>query len=73
MALAHSPRIITSGLVGCWDAGNTKSYPSSGTTWSDLSGSNNTGTLQASPTYNSLGYFTFNSASSQYVSTTTSQ
>jgi len=36
MALAHSPKIITDGLVLCLDAGNTKSYPGSGTTWTDL-------------------------------------
>jgi len=27
MSLAHSPRIVTDGLVLCLDAGNTKSYP----------------------------------------------
>jgi hypothetical protein len=27
--------IITNGLTLCLDAGNTKSYPDSGTTWSD--------------------------------------
>jgi len=52
MALAHSPRIITDGLVLCLDAGNTKSYPGSGTTWTDLIGSNN-GTLTNGPTYSS--------------------
>jgi len=46
MALAHSPRIITDGLVLCLDAGNTKSYPGSGTTWTDLSGNGNNGTLE---------------------------
>jgi hypothetical protein len=34
------------GLVLCLDAGNRKSYPGSGTTWTDLSGNGNTGTLQ---------------------------
>ena len=51
MALAHSPKIITDGLVLCLDAGNTKSYPGSGTTWTDLSGNGNTGTLE-----NGVGY-----------------
>ena len=41
MGLAHSPRIVTDGLVLLLDAGNTKSYPGSGTTWSDLSGNGN--------------------------------
>jgi len=37
--------IVTNGLVLCLDAGNTKSYPSSGTTWSDLTSNGNNGTL----------------------------
>ena len=53
MSLAHSPRIVTDGLVLCLDAGNTKSYPGSGTTWTDLSGQGNTGTLTNGPTYSS--------------------
>jgi hypothetical protein len=46
MALAHSPSISTSGLVLCLDAGNIKSYPGSGSTWTDLTG----GGLNASGT-----------------------
>ena len=34
------------GLVLCLDAGNRKSYPGSGTTWTDLSGRGNNGALQ---------------------------
>ena len=41
------------GLTLCLDAGNSKSYPGSGTTWTDLSGRGNTGTLTGGPTYNS--------------------
>ena len=61
MALAHSPRIVTDGLVLALDAGNTKSYPGSGTTWTDLSGNSNTGTLTNGPTYSSAdgGYLNF--------------
>ena len=44
--------IVTSGLVLHLDAGNTSSYPGSGTTWFDLSG-NNHGTLENGPTYSS--------------------
>ena len=40
-----APPIVTNGLVLSLDAGNSKSYPGSGTTWSDLSGNRNTGTL----------------------------
>jgi hypothetical protein len=40
MSLSHSPKIVTDGLVLCLDAANPRSYPKSGTTWSDLAGSN---------------------------------
>ena len=53
MALIHSPRTVTDGLILALDAGNTKSYPGSGTTWSDLSGQSNNGTLVNGPTYSS--------------------
>jgi len=53
MALAHSPRIVTNGLVLYLDAGNIKSYPGSGTTWTDISGNDNGGTLINEPTYDS--------------------
>ena len=53
MALAHSPRIVTDGLVLALDAGNTKSYPGSGTAWTDLTGLGNNGTLTDGPTYSS--------------------
>jgi hypothetical protein len=68
VGLAHSPSIVTNGLVLCLDAGNRKSYPGSGTTWTDLSRRGNNGTLTNGPTYNSSngGYFTF-VPSSQYV------
>jgi hypothetical protein len=70
MALAHSPRIVTDGLVLCLDAGNTKSYPGSGTTWTDLSGNGNNGTLTNGPTYSSSngGSIVFDE-SNHYVST----
>lgn len=51
MALSHSPKIVTDGLVLCLDAANSKSYPGTGTTWTDLSGQGNNGTL-----VNGVGY-----------------
>jgi hypothetical protein len=53
MGLGHSPSAVTSGLVLALDAGNTKSYPNTGTVWTDLSGNGNTGTLTNGPTFNS--------------------
>ena len=60
MGLSHSPRIVTDGLVLALDAGNTKSYPGSGTAWTDTVGGN-TGTLTNGPTYSSDdgGYLDF--------------
>jgi len=37
--------IVTSGLTLCLDAGNLKSYPTTGSTWTDLSKNGNNGTL----------------------------
>ena len=45
--------IVTSGLVLNLDAGDTASYPGSGTTWTDLSGSGINGTLVNGPTFDS--------------------
>ena len=53
MGISYNPRIITDGLVLCLDAGNRKSYSASGTTWTDLSGRGNTGTLENGVGYNS--------------------
>ena len=61
MAGFAGPNGIVDGLVLALDAGNTKSYPGSGTTWTDLSGNSNTGTLTNGPTYSSDngGYLNF--------------
>jgi hypothetical protein len=53
MAFNYSPKIIQDGLVLYLDAANTKSYPTTGTTWTDLSRSSNNGTLINGPTFNS--------------------
>jgi hypothetical protein len=50
------PNIVTSGLTLYLDAGYTPSYSKSTTTWRDLSGSGNTGTLINGPTFNSDFY-----------------
>jgi hypothetical protein len=61
-------QIVTSGLVLNLDAGNIASYPTTGTTWTDLAGSGANGTLTNSPTYsgNNGGFFTFN-GTNQFV------
>ena len=53
MAFNYSPKIVTDGLVLYLDAANTRSYPGTGTTWSDLSRSGNNGSLINGPTFNS--------------------
>lgn len=45
--------IVTDSLVFNIDAGNTSSYPGSGTTWTDLASSPLTGTLTNGPTFDS--------------------
>jgi hypothetical protein len=51
--LSGGPNIVTNGLVLNLDAANTKSYPGSGTIWTDLSRGGNNGTLVNGPTFNS--------------------
>ena len=58
MATDYNPSIVTDGLVLCLDAANTKSYPGSGTTWTDVSGKGYDATLTSTnlsngPTFNS--------------------
>jgi hypothetical protein len=50
----NSSPIVTDGLVLYLDAGNVKSYPTTGTTWTDLVGVNN-GTLTNGPTFSTDG------------------
>ena len=45
--------VVQDGLVLNLDAGVSTSYPGSGTTWTDLSGSGRNGTLTGGPTYSS--------------------
>lgn len=61
MSLGHNPTIVNNGLVFCVDAANPRSYPGSGTAWSQLVGSTNTGVLTNGPTYSSsnLGSLVF--------------
>jgi hypothetical protein len=69
MSTSYNPQIVTSGLVLCLDAANPKSYPRSGTTWNDLSGLGNTGTLENSPSYSSSngGNLSFNGTTQRVI------
>ena len=69
MALEHHPRVVTSDLVLYLDAANYRSYPGSGTTWNDLSLSNNISSLVNGPTYSSSnnGYIAFD-GTNDYIS-----
>jgi hypothetical protein len=52
VGIAYNTSIVRSGLVLHLDAANAKSYPGSGTTWTDLSGQGNNGTLVNGPVFN---------------------
>ena len=56
--------IVTDGLVANLDAGNPASYSGTGTTWTDLTGNGNNGTIFGSPVFTSSpGYFDITSDS----------
>lgn len=61
MAVTGTPRMVTDGLVLYLDAANVKSYPGSGTVWTDLSPSVSSGSLTNGPTFTSIsnGSFVF--------------
>jgi hypothetical protein len=59
MGFYRGPNIVTNGLVLALDAANPKSYPGTGTTWFDLSGNNNHGTLKSSAQWSNLGWMNY--------------
>jgi hypothetical protein len=71
MSISTVTSIVTTGLILNYDISNASSYPGSGTTVTDLTGSSNA-TLYNSPTYTATGggYLTFN-GSNQYLGTNT--
>lgn len=60
MSYHNGPKITTDGLKLCLDAGNSKSYPGTGTSWYDISGNNQHFTWDSAD-WNSSGYFNTNS------------
>jgi hypothetical protein len=57
MSINYGPSVTTNGLVLALDAADRNSYPGSGTTWTDLSGQGNNGTLSTTYTHNSAEGF----------------
>jgi hypothetical protein len=55
-----TPTSSVNNLLVYLDAGDTNSYPTSGSTWFDLTSNNNDATLVNSPTYSSANGGTFN-------------
>ena len=53
MGINYNPSIITNNLIVHLDAANKRSYPGSGTSWTDLSGNGNNATLVNGPTFDS--------------------
>lgn len=51
--IAYYGGIVTNGLVLDLDAAKKDSYPGTGTSWRDISGNSNNGTLTNGPTFNS--------------------
>ena len=64
---ASQSNIITNGLIIQLDASNSSSYPGTGTTWFDITSTNN-GTLTNGPTFTNISptYFSFDGVN-QYV------
>jgi hypothetical protein len=51
MSFTTGPNLVRDGLVLYWDAANTKSYPGSGSTWSEITDITYTGILTNSPSF----------------------
>ena len=73
MAFANGGSIVTNGLVLALDAADRNSYVSGSTTWSDLSGNGNNGTLTNGPTFNtgSGGSIVFDGVDDYIINSTT--
>ena len=74
MGINYNPSIATNGLVLCLDAANPKSYPGTGTAWTNLTGLGNNGTLVNSPTYSGAnsGSFLFDGTNDYIIANTQS-
>lgn len=70
MAIFYNPYIVRSGLILCLDAGNTKSYTGSGTTFTDISGAGNHHVVAGSPSF-SNGRFTLDGSTQGFTRAST--
>ena len=70
MGCSSGPDIIEDGLVLCLDAASKRSYPGTGTVWTDLKGANN-GTLTNGPTFDAGngGGIVFDGSNDQVIGT----
>jgi len=67
MSYNNGPRIVTNGLVLHLDAGNSRSYPGTGTVWTDLTKRGNNGDIKSGVTFaNGSLNFTLDSAN-EYI------
>ena len=66
MSFNYSPRIPTNGLVVYLDPANTRSYPGTGLTFSDISRTQLTATMSSSVTYTGGG-MVFTGATGSYI------
>jgi len=66
MAYNYGPKLVTDSLLLALDAANARSYTFGGTTWADLSGNGNSGSLINGPAYNNtnIGSLYFNGINS---------
>lgn len=61
MSLSHGVSTVTDAIILHLDAANKKSYPGTGTSWTDISGNGNNCNLFNAPVYSSVnnGFFSF--------------
>ena len=69
MSTRYNARIVSDKLMLHLDAANTKSYIGSGTSWVDISGKGNNGTLTNGPTFSSdnLGSIVFDGSNDHVI------
>ena len=61
------PNIVTSGLAMILDAGFVGSYPTTASTWYDISGNNISGSLTNGPTFNTNGAIVFDGVDDRVI------